>query len=213
MAEDSAAVHDVALIDGILPLVAGLRERLAVGADVADIGCGSGHAINLMASTYPESRFVGYDFSEEGIAAGRREADQRGLPNARFELRDVAQLDAICAYDLITAFDAVHDQARPADVLSNIHRALRPGGVFLMVDIRASSNLEDNVDHPTGAFLYTVSTMHCMTVSLALDGDGLGTVWGEQLARKMLADAGFDSVDVVDIDDDLFNSYYIARKA
>ncbi|MBW3548675.1 MAG: class I SAM-dependent methyltransferase [Actinobacteria bacterium] len=213
MAEDSAGVHDAALIDAILPLVPELPQRLEAGIDVADVGCGSGHAVNLMAQAFPASRFTGYDFSEEAIAAGRREAECLGLANARFELRDVTALGVREGYDLIIAFDAIHDQARPAAVLAGIGRALRPGGVFLMVDIRASSNVEDNLDHMVGPFLYTVSTMHCMTVSLALGGAGLGTVWGRQLATRMLHDAGFSSVDVTQVDDDLFNDYFIAGKA
>ena len=128
-----------------------------------------------------------------------------------FEVRDVAALDETAAFDLITAFDAIHDQAKPAVVLAGIASALRPDGVFLMVDIRASSNVEDNVDHPLGTFLYTASTMHCMTVSLALDGDGLGTVWGEQMATEMLTTAGFESVEIAHIEADITNSYYIAR--
>jgi hypothetical protein len=82
-----------------------------------------------------------------------------------------------------------------------------------MVDVQASSNLEDNVGHPLGTFLYAVSTMHCMTVSLALGGAGLGTVWGEQLAVSMLREAGFAEVDVRHVDGDVFNTYYIARTA
>ncbi|MFP3906895.1 MAG: class I SAM-dependent methyltransferase [Acidimicrobiales bacterium] len=213
MAEESAAVFDAALIDAIVPLVPGLPDRLQEGIDLADIGCGSGHAINLLAQTFPNSHFVGYDFSEEGIAAAREEATRLGLANAEFVLADVAELEVREAFDVVTAFDAIHDQAHPAQVLSNIHTALRPGGTFLMVDIQASSEVADNVEHPLGSFLYTVSTMHCMTVSLALDGDGLGTVWGEQLARQMLADAGFVDVDVVTLDEDPLNSYYLARKA
>ncbi|GAA1467328.1 class I SAM-dependent methyltransferase [Nocardiopsis exhalans] len=212
MAEESAAVFDNALIEVILPLAPELPGRLAEGIDVADIGCGSGHAVNLMAQAFPRSSFVGYDFSEEGIAAGRAEAERLGLANADFRLADVAELDAVGAFDAVTAFDAVHDQAHPARVLDNINRALRPGGRFLMVDINASSDVADNVEHPLGPFLYTVSTMHCMTVSLALGGDGLGTVWGEQLARAMLADAGFTDVEVTTLDQDPLNSYYLAAK-
>ena len=212
MAEDSGAVHDAALVDTILPLVPGLPERLQAGLDVADVGCGSGHAINLMARAFPAGRFVGYDFSEGGIATARAEAEQMALTNARFELKDVAALDDVDDFDLITAFDAIHDQARPAEVLRRIARALRPNGVFLMVDIRASSRLHENLDHPLGPLLYTMSTMHCMTVSLALDGAGLGTVWGEQKALEMLSEAGFKRVDVESIEGDLFNSYFIARK-
>lgn len=212
MAEDSGEVFDAALVDVILPMADGLPERLRDGADVADFGCGSGHAINVMAQAFPASRFTGVDFSEQGLAVATAEATQLGLGNARFVARDIARFDEVGSYDLITAFDAIHDQAQPARVLANIHRALRPGGVFLMVDIKASSQLEDNVGVPLAAYLYTVSTMHCMSVSLGLDGDGLGTCWGRQTATAMLADAGFADVEVREIDTDPINYYYIARK-
>jgi SAM-dependent methyltransferase len=213
MAEDSANALDAALLDTVVPLVPGLVTRLRDGIDVADIGCGSGHAVNLLAQAFPASRCTGYDFSEEAIGAGRREAASLGLGNAAFEVRDVAALGEHDRFDLVTAFDTIHDQARPAEVLAGIARAAREDGVFLMVDVQASSNLEDNVDHPLGTFLYAVSTMHCMTVSLALGGAGLGTVWGEQLAVSMLREAGFAEIDVRHVEGDSFNTYYIARKA
>jgi 2-polyprenyl-3-methyl-5-hydroxy-6-metoxy-1,4-benzoquinol methylase len=212
MAEDSATVHDASLLEGILPLAPGIPERLAAGIDVADIGCGQGHAVNLMARAFPASRFTGFDFSEAAIAAGRREAESLALDNARFEVCDVATLDAAGRFDLVTAFDTIHDQAHPAAVLANIAAALRPGGTFLMADIRASSNVEDNVELPWGPFLYTASTLHCMTVSLALDGDGLGTAWGTQTAVRMLGDAGFGQVEVKEIETDPFNCYYVATR-
>ena len=212
MAEDSGAVHDAALIDAILPLVPGLPERLRAGIEVADIGCGRGHAVHLMARAFPQSRFAGYDFSEEGVAVGRDEAEAMGLVNARFEMRDVTKPEERDRFDLITAFDAIHDQAQPARVLAGIAEALRPDGVFLMVDIGASSYVQENLDFPLAPFMYTISCMHCMTVSLALNGAGLGAMWGEQKAREMLAEAGFGRVMVKRIEDDLFNNYYIATK-
>ena len=124
----------------------------------------------------------------------------------------MAELDVTDAYDVITGFDTIHDQTQPARVLQNIDRALRPGGVFLMVDIKASSRLEDNVGVRLASFLYTVSTMHCMGVSLGLDGAGLGTVWGRQLATSMLADAGFGDVQVREVESDPLNYYYSARR-
>jgi 2-polyprenyl-3-methyl-5-hydroxy-6-metoxy-1,4-benzoquinol methylase len=212
MAEQSGEVFDVALVDAILPMADGVPERLRTGADVADFGCGSGHAVNVMARAYPASRFTGIDFSEEGIAVGAAEAQRLGLTNATFEAHDVADMDVVDAYDVVTAFDAIHDQAQPDRVLRNIYQALRPGGVFLMVDIKASSQLEDNVGVPLTTYFYTVSTMHCMSVSLAFDGAGLGTAWGRQLALSMLADAGFNDVRVEQIETDPINYYYIARK-
>jgi len=115
-------------------------------------------------------------------------------------------------FDLITVFDAIHDQAKPDEVLKRIAAALKQDGVLLMMDIAASSHLHENVDHFLGPFLYTVSCMHCMTVSLAQDGAGLGTMWGEQTALRMLADAGFKKVDVKQRENDILNNYYIAYK-
>jgi SAM-dependent methyltransferase len=212
MAEDSATVHDAALADQILPLVPGLVDRLNEGIDVADAGCGQGHAINLMAGAFPAGRFTGYDLSDAGIAAARQEADALGLSNSRFEVCDVSRLPADAGFDLVTAFDSIHDQAHPARVLANIAAVLRPGGTFLTVDIKASSNVEDNLELPWAPFLYTVSTMHCMTVSLALDGDGLGTAWGAQTAVRMLGEAGFGNVEVKEIETDPFNSYDVATR-
>lgn len=213
MAEDSEAVHDAGLLDLVLPLVPGLAERLAEGASLADVGCGSGHAINILARAFPASRFAGYDFSEEAIAAARREAEEWGLPNAEFVVRDVTDLGVSDEFDAVTAFDAIHDQAHPARVLANIATALRPDGTFLMVDIKASSHVHENLDIPWSTFLYTVSLMHCMTVSLALGGDGLGTVWGHQTAVRMLHEAGFERVEIRDVETDPFNAFYVATRS
>jgi 2-polyprenyl-3-methyl-5-hydroxy-6-metoxy-1,4-benzoquinol methylase len=212
MAEDSGAVHDATLVDVVLPLVPGLVDRLRQGIDVADIGCGSGHAINLMARAFPRSRFTGFDFSDGGITAARLEAGRGGLANAQFEKRDAAQLGETGRFDFITTFDAVHDQARPDLMLAGIAAALRPGGVYLCVDTSASSKLAENLDHPLGPFLYTVSCMHCMTVSLADGGMGLGTMWGEQTARTMLGEAGFTAIEAVRLKGDIVNAYIIASK-
>ena len=112
----------------------------------------------------------------------------------------------------MTAFDSIHDQAQPAGCWPRIFEALRPGGTYLCVDIKASSHLHDNVDHPLGPFLYTVSCMHCMTVSLAQGGAGLGAVWGEQTAMRMMAEAGFTDVRTETVPGDITNNYYIARR-
>lgn len=212
MAEDSAQIHDALLVDQIIPLVEGLPEALRAGIDALDVGCGRGHAVNLLAEAFPRSRFEGIDIAVEALEVARSEARRRALANARFKAEDAATLGEPERYDLVTAFDAIHDQADPAAVLAGIHAALRPGGTFLCADIGASSDLQDNLDHPLGPFLYTISTMHCMTVSLAQDGAGLGTMWGEQKATAMLAEAGFQEVEARRLEDDIANVYYVARK-
>jgi 2-polyprenyl-3-methyl-5-hydroxy-6-metoxy-1,4-benzoquinol methylase len=212
MAEESAQTVIAGLMDSILPLVPGLVQDLRAGIDVLDVGCGSGRALNFMAKAFPRSWFWGFDFSEEGITSAKREAERQGLTNVRFEVRDVAALDEREQYDLVTAFDAIHDQAHPARVLSGIIDALRPTGTFLMQDIRGSSHVHKNDDQPVAPFLYTISCMHCMTVSLASGGDGLGAMWGTEKALAMLADAGFRSVEVKQLPHDFMNNFYIARR-
>jgi SAM-dependent methyltransferase len=202
---------DAALIDGALPLVPHVVERLQAGIDVADIGCANGRQIIVMAQLFPASRFVGFDFySDDGFAQGWEQVRQQRLTNVRFEKKDAATLDGSEQFDFITTFDAVHDQARPDLVLRGIAQALRPQGVYLCVDTSGSTTLADNLADPLGPFKYTWSVMHCMTVSLAYGGMGLGTMWGEQLARQMITDAGFSSVETVHLPGDLLNCYHIA---
>jgi 2-polyprenyl-3-methyl-5-hydroxy-6-metoxy-1,4-benzoquinol methylase len=210
MAEDSAERLVSHLVPDILPLAGHLPPLLERGVDVLDVGCGAGGAILAMASAYRRSRFVGYDISAEALGAARAEASRRGLRNVRFELRDAADPPEHGTFDVVTAFDAIHDQARPARVLSNVAAALRPGGTFFMVDVRASSHHHGNADHPAGTFLYTISCMHCVSVSLACGGPGLGAAWGEEKASEMLRDAGFRSVRVAHLPNDVLNNYYIA---
>lgn len=211
MAEESGQTVVARLVDAIVPLAASLPDTLAKGAQALDVGCGSGQAVMTLAEAFPRSYFTGYDFSTEAIAAAREEARQRGLRNVRFEVRDAATLHEEGRYDLITAFDAIHDQADPAAVLAGIRRALKPSGTFLMQDIGASSHVHENIDHQLGPFLYTVSTMHCMSVSLANNGVGLGTMWGRETALRMLREAGFRDIVVKRLEHDPMNDYFVAR--
>jgi SAM-dependent methyltransferase len=211
MAESSRTTLDGTLLNRTLPLVPGLVQQLETGIDVVDVGCGAGVAILLMAQRFPRSRFTGLDMARDAIAKASADAEGAGLTNARFLVQDAASFDAPSAFDFITAFDAIHDQAAPRRVLRAIRDALRPDGVFLMVDIATSSHLERDLDNPMAPFLYTVSTMHCMTVSLAQGGEGLGACWGEEKARELLAEAGFRSVEVSTVEGDPLNLYYVCR--
>ena len=213
-AEETSRVFDSRLIDQIIPLAGkDVIKNLQNGAVVLDIGCGRGHALNLMAKAFPNSKFVGYDLSEEGIEAGIKESREMNLNNVQLEVRDIYSLTDTNKFDLITAFDTIHDQAHPTTVLSKIYNALKLNGTFLMQDIAASSNTEENIQNPLAPTLYTFSTMHCMTVSLAQDGEGLGTVWGRQMAEQKLKEVGFSgSIDIKQIDGDILNYYYLVKK-
>ncbi|MFB5621929.1 MAG: class I SAM-dependent methyltransferase [Candidatus Nitrosomaritimum yanchengensis] len=211
MAEESAQTVLPALVSSILPLVPGLVENLKKGIRVLDVGCGSGRAINLMAKTFPNSQFTGYDFSKKAIEYAATESKKLGNKNTSFQIQDVEHFPENEKFDLVTAFDAIHDQAAPAKVLDNIRRAVKDNGIFLMQDIGSSSQLENNKTHPLGPFLYTVSCLHCMTVSLALNGHGLGAMWGKEKAIEMLNEAGFSKVEVKQLPHDPINYYYIAK--
>lgn len=211
MAEESAVTVAGALEEFVLPLEPGLIEQLEGGMDVLDVGCGSGLAMITLAERFPASRFLGIDFSEEAIGRAQAEADRRGLSNVAFEIGDAARIDRPAQFDLVTAFDAIHDQRDPAAVLRQIREALRSGGLFLMQDIAASSQLENNMERPMAPFLFTISTMHCMTVSLAAGGAGLGTCWGEELALQMLGEAGFGQSRMESLPHDIMNSWYLSR--
>jgi SAM-dependent methyltransferase len=164
-----------------------------------------------LAERFPRSRFTGLDFSADTIAAANEEARLRGLTNATFRAVDAAKWDEAAAYDYVFTFDAIHDQARPDLVLANIRRALRPGGAYLMQDIRASSDVAEDCANPLAPFTYTISCMHCMSVSLASGGMGLGAAWGRRVAQRMLGEAGFTSVAIHELPHDILNDYYVCR--
>lgn len=208
----SRGTFDGVLVDGVVPLVAGLTDRLQAGINVADIGCGTGHSTNLLARAFAASSFVGCDLAADAIERGRAEASDYGLSNVAFEVLDVTELPADPPLGAVFAFDAIHDQTDPAGALGAVFEALEPGGVFVMVDIRASSHLENNIGNPIAPWLYAVSTLHCMTVSLAEGGAGLGTAWGQELALEMLTDAGFVDLEVHEVPGDPLDSLYVAHK-
>lgn len=210
MAEDSAQTVLAALDAHVLPMVPGLVERLEEGIDVLDVGCGSGRVLRALADRFPHSRFVGIDLSESALAAARQTAD--GLENLEFRQVDAARVDEVFdagAFGLVTTFDAIHDQADPRQVLRGIRHLVAPAGHYLAQDIAGSGTHAGDRDHPLGPFLYTISTMHCMTVSLAVGGAGWGTMWGTPMAGRELAAAGFADVRVHRLEHDPQNAWYV----
>ena len=217
MAELSDAKHRKVLLDEFLPSVdeGALLIRLQNGIRVCDLGCGHGVALNLMAKAFPMSQFSGIDNHEEAILEARAEAERLKLPNVSYHILDAATLaereEFLEAFDYICAFDSIHDQSRPLETLQGIRNMLAPGGMFSMIDIKATSKLAENLDHPMAPFLYTVSLMHCMPVGLNGNGAGLGMMWGREQAEALLKKAGFGHVDVVEMEHDPFNLHYLCK--
>jgi 2-polyprenyl-3-methyl-5-hydroxy-6-metoxy-1,4-benzoquinol methylase len=215
MEEDSGQSVLSSLESHVLPLVPGLTRALERGVRLLDVGCGRGRILMRLGELYPASRFTGVDLSPEAVEFARHNAAAKGLRNVDFVVRDVSDFDETAepaAFDVVTTFDAVHDQAQPLRVLRGIHRSLTDSGVYLMQDIRGASAVSGNLDHPLGPLLYTVSCMHCMTVSLAQGGEGVGAMWGEDKTREYLARAGFRSIETHRLAHDVQNNWYVVRK-
>jgi 2-polyprenyl-3-methyl-5-hydroxy-6-metoxy-1,4-benzoquinol methylase len=213
MAEDSGQSVMSSLETHILPLVPGLQERLERGIRVLDVGCGQGRIIRRLAELFPRSRFVGVDLSRDAVSFARQEA--KGLDNVEYHVRDVSDFHETAdpdAFDWVTTFDAIHDQGKPLNVLRGIRRTLRGDGVYLMQDISGTSHVDRDIEHPLGTLLYTISCMHCMTVSLAQGGEGLGAMWGQEKTLDYLSRAGFRSVETKRLAHDIQNNWYVVRK-
>jgi ubiquinone/menaquinone biosynthesis C-methylase UbiE len=208
--EETARVYDASLVDAILSLEPQVVDRLRAGTEAADVGTGGGHAVNVMARAFPDSRFTGFDISEQGLAMGRREAEEWGLRNVTFVRRDAGEVEG--SFGLITTFDVIHDLAQPATALEAIARSLAPDGIYLMGEMAASSKVEENVDNPVAPLLYMFSLFYCMTTALAQGGVGVGTAWGDQVCRRYLAEAGFTAVDAHAVEGDIFNVYYVCTR-
>ena len=218
MSQLADAKHRRVLINEFLPSIdeGCLVAKLQAGIRVCDMGCAEGVAARLMAKAFPRSRFMGIDISEDAIATARERTRQEQINNLAFMVQDAALLrensQLKASFDYVTAFDAIHDQTHPLDALRGIYHILAPEGRFSMVDIAAQSDLADNLDHPMGPFLYTVSLMHCMPVGLVDGGAGLGMMWGREKAERMLKTAGFRNVQVQEMPNDPFNFHYYCEK-
>jgi 2-polyprenyl-3-methyl-5-hydroxy-6-metoxy-1,4-benzoquinol methylase len=182
---------DQFLVGGYLPLAPGLREKLTAGARVADFACGTGHALVVLAQAFPASAFAGFDLDPYSVSRARDEAAGLGLGNVTFEQTDIVAVTADPPFDAVFMFDALHDLPDPASALTAIRACLAPGGTFILREPHAADTLEANIGSPMAPVQYAVSTLHCLTVSLAHGGAGIGTVFGEGLARRMLGTAGF----------------------
>lgn len=194
------------LLSRWLPAIPGLVERMDSGIRVADVGCGTGTAAILMAQAYPGSDIHGFDISVDSLALARDRSDS--IPNVTFTKSSVAEVPADPPFELITTFDVIHDLADPLGGMSHIRESLAPDGQYLMMEPNMSSHLENNLDD-RGALLYGVSTLHCMTQSLAVGGAGLGAAWGAELAEDYATQAGFISFQRLEDITNRFSAFYL----
>jgi ubiquinone/menaquinone biosynthesis C-methylase UbiE len=189
------------LVQQWIPAMPAVQAALERGIQVADVGCGSGHALIALAQAFPNSHYTGYDVYAPTIALAQRNAEEAGVADrVRFMALDASR-GIPEQYDLITTFIVIHDAANPRALLRAIRDALRPSGTYFCAEVKASSKLEKNIG-PMGAYCYGISVLYCMTTSLAEGGEGLGTAGMPVVkVQELCAEAGFSSVRRLDIDD------------
>lgn len=202
--------YDALLVGVYLAQVPGLVQRLEAGARVLELGCGRGHASRLIAEAFPASRVVGLDLSTDAVAEARHRAELAGLANLT-HVAGSATHPPDGPWDLVCAFDVIHDLAQPHDVLAATRSVVAADGLFLMIDSGAPPTLAEQAQLPWAPMMYGVSIGHCLTVSLAQDGEGLGALWGREAALGALAEAGFHPVESYELKGDPMDLLYVAH--
>lgn len=202
----------LALVPQVLPALDGVAAKLEAGATVADVGCGAGVALLVMAEAYPNSQFHGYDPNQHGIDRAEAKAAEKGLGNVQFHVTGGEALPQDPTFDFVITFDCMHDMTRPAEVMAAIRKGLKTDGTWLIKDIRSKPNFEDNLRNPMLAMLYGFSVSACMSSALSEPGGaGLGTLgFHPELAEEMVREAGFTRFTLHDFEDP-GNLYYEVR--
>ena len=180
------------IVDKWLPALDGVVEKLRSGARVADVGCGHGYSTVIMAEAFPNSEFIGFDFHAASIADARKHAETHGANgNLRFEVATAKEFPGK-DYDLVTSFDCLHDMGDPIGAARHIHRSLKRGGTWMIVEPFAHDKLEDNLN-PVGRLYYAASTLLCVPASLDQEvGAALGAQAGEGKLREVAQLGGFE---------------------
>ena len=201
------------LLPVVLPALEDVVPKLQRGATVADIGCGAGGAVLLMAEAFPDSTFVGYDISKYALDRAAQKLADSGVANARFVDPRVEPLPQDGSVDLITTFDCIHDMTHPQQMIETIRRAIAPDGSWLLVDIKALDTFTENVKkNPMASLMYGISVLSCMSSALSEEGGaGLGTLGlSERRAREMSEAAGFTRFRKLRVDHAV-NAFYEVR--
>ena len=185
--------YNANLVSSWIPALDGVAGRLDRGIDVADVGCGLGASTIIMAKAFPRSRFTGFDYHPESIAAARERAERAGVADrVRFEVAAAKSYPG--RYDFVTFFDCLHDMGDPVGAARHVRSSLAPDGTWMLVEPFAHDRVEHNLN-PVGRVFYGASTLICTQASLAQEvGLALGAQAGEARLREVLREAGFGQV-------------------
>ena len=192
----------------------GVHEALEKGIRVLEAGCGRGQHVMAVAQRYPNSSFVAFDIDEKTLELNRVDAEKLGLKNLEFVVEDFCHMRPEWAnqFDYVMIYDCMHDLPYPAEAMKGLKGVLKDDGVVTMLDIYASSDMVKETKNPMSTVLYNTSLHHCMSVSLASGGVGLGACWGVELAQKMLIEAGWEEEELRLIQDGNMNAVSVMTK-
>jgi ubiquinone/menaquinone biosynthesis C-methylase UbiE len=183
--------YNANLVSSWIPALEGVEAKLDAGAKVADIGCGHGASTVLMAKSFPNSRFFGYDYHQPSIERARAAAQEESVADrAKFAVASAKEIPGE-GYDLVCIFDALHDMGDPVGAAAKIRSVLKDDGTWLLVEPFAHDELSENLN-PVGRIFYSASTMICTPASLSQEvGLALGAQAGEKRLREVIQKAGF----------------------
>lgn len=210
MERDMHGVYEAKLLDEWIPSMPKVASMLEEGVDVADVGCGSGRVLIMLAESYPNSNYVGFDMFEPVLERAKSNAREAGVQDRiNFKALDAEQ-GLPDKFDLVMTFEVVHDAAQPAKFLTAIRRSLKDGGRYVCMDIECEESLEDNYG-PLSTVRYGASILYCMSTSLANDGAALGTMGLHEAKMKALCEeAGFETVRKVALEDSIHSIYEVS---
>jgi ubiquinone/menaquinone biosynthesis C-methylase UbiE len=181
-----------------IPSLNGIEERLVNGGRVADLGCGHGASVILMAQAFPKSRFLGIDYHEAQIVVARERAKQAGVADQiRFEVATPRVLaDSTEKFDLICFMDSLHDMGDPLEAAWASRQAMAPNGALMVVEPFAKDRSEENVG-PVARMYYSASAGFCTQNALSQGGRySLGAQAGSAQLLAILKEAGFQTARV-----------------
>ena len=182
-------VYRANLVGKWLPSLDGMEDKLSAGGRVADIGCGYGAPLILLAMAYPASTFVGFDYHMGSIEAAREAAAEAAVSDrVTFEVAGAEEFGGE-DYDLICVFNALHEWGDPVRAARHIRNALTPDGTWMFTEPRADEELVESVRART---FFSVSTFVCTPSALAQGADdALGAQAGEARLQDLVEEAGF----------------------
>jgi ubiquinone/menaquinone biosynthesis C-methylase UbiE len=194
----------------VAALVSDVHERLLADPPtrVADIGCSAGWSSISIARAYPNVRVDGYASDELSIELARSNAEEAGVADrGSFHLRDASEPALEGQYDLATAFECVHDLGRPVEALGTMRRLVDEGGAVIVTDERVEDSFKAPSDD-TERLMYGWSVLFCLLTGLADEPSvGTGTVMRLTILRHYAAEAGYQDVEVLPIENDLWRFY------